>query len=87
MSLVTLFKTESYPSHSVLQNLTAAPELLGTLLLTLAALAAERGDSGISPGADELLRRLSADPPGELARRGFLRTGSNGGVQVYSRKR
>lgn len=39
------------------------------------------------PGADEPMRRLSADPPGELARRGFLRTGSNGGVQVYSRKR
>ena len=36
------------------------------------------------PGADELLRRLSRDPPAELARRGFVRTRTSGAVHVYS---
>lgn len=37
------------------------------------------------PGADELLRRLSADPAAELASRGFVRTRIHGALHVYER--
>jgi hypothetical protein len=49
-SLASMFNTAGYPSRPILENLTAAPELLGLLLLTLAALAGDGLDPVVSPG-------------------------------------